>query len=191
VTPASQPGDRLKALLARRPPAPTYQPPRPAAGVEQLLDRSAEIPDARALARLYRERSLTETVPDAEEETVAPAPIWSGAPGTPLAIPPPIADRPPLSPAEIRAVMEDVRNAFGGGGYSIVDRPQVVDEPVVSGDPDVSNPPDAGGGDWVYYLGALLALLVVGGFIYLSLYGPAPFHRPPPSPSPSIGARPA
>ena len=45
------------------------------------------------------------------------------------------------------------------------------------------------GGGWVYVVGGVLTVGVILLFIYLAMYGPAPFRaKPPPSPSASTAA---
>lgn len=203
----SQPSDKLKAILGKRPTTPTPRPaPRSASGVEDLLDKARALPDPRALARLYRDGALAQRLPEDESEAPtrseaegpisydnlpAPAPRFVDNQHAPVAAAygAEVRDRPPMSPADIRKVVQEVKAAFGPTGYSIIERPRPVVPVVVSPDDvaeDTEEPPVSGGvGEWVYYLGALLALAVVVGFIYLALYGPAPFHPPKPSPSPA------
>ena len=163
---------------------------------EALLDRNEALPDSRALARLYRNNELVERLPEDEEHPVAP--ISTAAPPAIPATRAPSApghDRaepghPPLSPAQIRDVMTELEARFPSRSYRTFEAKPLPEDVIPM-------PPDEGDGEAVqetnqpfYILGAILALAVIGVFVYLALNGQLQRHPPTggATPAPSVSA---
>jgi hypothetical protein len=184
----SQGSDRLRAILAsakeKAQAAQAALPQGHAAaetrGVEALLDRNEALPDPRALARMYRERELVERLPEDEEHT--PAPATAAAPGA-AAEP----ARPHLSPAQIRAVMNELQERFTAGTYEVYEPTRRPDEFIPATyqewEEDVAPPLEAPSGT-VYIAGAVGALLIIGVLVLLAIYGPL-LSRPPAGATPT------
>jgi hypothetical protein len=215
---ASQGSDKLKAILAaaqekaraaQAAAATETSPVGETTRVEALLDRNEALPDPRALARLYREKELVERLPEDEEQAVGPAPSAPpAAPGptpevysppvaaaAPLADPHPEPRRPPLSPAQIREVMNELQSQFPSGVYQTFEAKPLPDDviPMPEEDDDRALEQLQEVNESFYILGALFAFAVVGVFVFLALNGPLryrpPAAGPTPSPSASVKAR--
>ncbi|MEA2646008.1 MAG: hypothetical protein QOE92_1091 [Chloroflexota bacterium] len=212
----SQPGDRLreKLRLAREStPQPSRRALEPeAAGAEALVDRHAALPDPMALARMYQASELRARLVDDEVEVpAAPRP----RPPEALAEAPAAAEKevpeepqgptqPLMSPAEIRAVMAELQDMFSVSERSYetfeLSSQSMDDVPMISAAERraereasaVAYYEEATGGTWLYVVGGVLTIAVILGFIYLALYGPAPFRaKPAASPSPPASAAPS
>lgn len=215
MTGPSQPSDRLREILrqARRgtpaPGARAVEADATEAGA--LVDRHAQLPDPMALSRMYRSLELRERLVDDAGEA---APSTEGPAGrdrleAPTAAAPRRDEResvregptrPAMSPAEIRAVMAELHDRFSGSErsyetYELSSRP--ADEiPTLSREEReaqrtaaVSAFEETTGGGWVYVVGGVLTVGVILLFIYLAMYGPAPFRAgSTPSASPSVPA---
>lgn len=214
---ASQGSDKLKAILAQaQAKAQAVQATQAALPelartdrVEALLDRNEALPDPRALARMYRSHDLVARLPEDEDSAVPDAPVAPAnvpAPPPPLpALPdaaeaarvaPRLPDRPPLSPAQIREVMNELRGQFTPGSYMTYEAtPNPVDVIPMPEDDEVGagpvEEPLEEPSERFYLAGALIAMAVIGIFVLLALNGPLRY-RPPaavPSSSPSASAR--
>ena len=223
---ASQGSDKLKAILAaaqekaraaQAAAAAESAAPSETKRVEALLDRNEALPDPRALARLYREKTLVERLPEDEEQAVGAAPAPAPAPAAPAPAPeerevyrppataavpkpPPVDDRaepkrPPLSPSQIREVMNELQAQFPSGTYQTFEAKPLPEDhiplPELPEDEtaEVLEEPR----EIFYILGTLIALVVIAVFVLLALNGPLRY-RPPaggatPSPSASVKAR--
>lgn len=210
---ASQRSDKLKAILAQaQQKAQAAQATRaatpalaPTDGIEALLDHNAALPDPRALARLYRSHDLVVRLPEDDDSAVpaAPVAVAESPPPPPAAAELPYAaepapaapgppDRPPLSPAQIREVMNELRGQFTAGSYMTYEaKPNPVDVIPMPEEDEVVAAPIVELNERFYIAGALIALAVIGIFFLLALNGPLRY-RPPaagPSPGPSASAR--
>ena len=217
---ASQGSDKLKAILAQAQEkaraaqaataAAAAAAPAETRRVEALLDRNEALPDPRALSRLYRNKELVERLPDDEDQAVgaastpppAPTPPPPPAPESPVAAAavPVVRDdrdtaqpkRPPLSPAQIRDVMNELQAQFPSAPYQTFEARPLPDDVI----PMPDEPEDetavvlAEPNEAFYIVGALVALVVIGVFVLLALNGPLRY-RPPAgaaSPAPSASA---
>ena len=214
---ASQPSDKLKAILAEAraradasratgtAPVSTRETHR----VEALLDRNEELPDPRALARMYRQKSLVEQLPE-DDDHAAPPPVAPAPPPThvedlpergPALYTPPVTrlpaeprpDHAPLSPDQIREVMNELRQQFTSHEYATYE-PRPLPEEVIpfADEPDEEEgaPPVADTAGIFYVIGTILALVLIGGFVLLAVNGPLRYRPPTPTPSaPSTSAR--
>ena len=111
---ASQPSAKLKAILAEararaeatKAAGAATPPTRETQRIEALLDRNEDLPDPRALARMYREKTLVERLPEDDNHVVGAASALADAPvenlpdrGRPVFTPPPA--RPPARAGQI------------------------------------------------------------------------------------------
>jgi len=177
VTTASQPSDRLRQILREHSRAAGGPPPRqaPLAPGDALLEREGALPDALALARLYRNKDLVERLP--EEDDVA----------APESAPPPavIVERgkqyvqsPPLSPSEVRAAIRQLQVEFSPhDAYQLIEPARREEEllPLVEELELREEAEPEGEGLRLALTGAVI-LLVVGVFIWLALFGPLRAH---------------
>jgi len=153
-----------------------------------LLDRNQALPDARALARLYRNNELVDRLPEDDEHplVVIPKPV----PAVPVDHAPP--GRPPLSPVQIREVMNELQAQFPSRTYRTFEaRPLPEDViPMPNQDADEEAGELEGINQPFYILGALLLLAVVGVLVYLALNGQLLSHPPAggATPAPSVSA---
>lgn len=210
---ASQGSDKLRDILAAAKEKSLAAQAAAAAGVagapaatnrvEALLDRNEVLPDPRALARLYRDKTLVERLPDDEEHAVGPAPgapvtgtaIYSppvAPPVRPVEAPEPEPRRPPLSPTQIREVMSELQAQFPSGTYQTFEARPLPDDVIpTSEDPDgMAAEPIEEPREIFYMLGAVLALVIIVVFVLLALNGPLRY-RPPAgraTPGPSASA---
>ena len=186
------------------------QPAQGEATVEALLDKSQPLPDPKALSRLYREQALAE-LPDESDETAPASTATSGpppsAPGQSAQPPQPSAgviSQPPMSPAEMRAVMRSLQEQFSTSSYKVYELPKAPPDDFGA----VHLPEhqelerqqleqtleqaasDARRSNLVYLVGAVLVIVVIGTFIYLATSGPLKAPAPSPTPSASPSARP-
>jgi hypothetical protein len=150
------------------------------------LNREGKLPDAMALARLYRERELVERLPDEDEAALATAPPTTPQPE----VAPTVVERgkqyaqsPPMSAAEVRAAIRQLQVEFQThDAYQVIDRPVRVEPTLVA--PEVEPEPELEREGLRAAIAGILILLVVGGFIWLALYGPLRAPTPRTSPSP-------
>ncbi|GAC1332156.1 MAG: hypothetical protein NVSMB17_10930 [Candidatus Dormibacteria bacterium] len=190
---ASQPSDRLKAMVAAaRAMAEDHASapgagPRQTADVEPLLDRARELPDARALARMYRDRDLDARLPDDADPPTAGA-LYTPPPAASPGVAPAPA-RAPLSPAQVRAVMGQLSEQFGVREYTTFAPRTVVPEVVPPADEPPGDPGETR--DAFYLVGTLVAIIIIAVFIFLALRGPLRYSAPAPpaGPSPSSVTR--
>jgi hypothetical protein len=184
------------------------QPAQGEATVEALLDKSQPLPDPKALSRLYREQTLAE-LPDESDEAARASTATSGAPpaapGPSAQQPLPsggVISQPPMSPAEMRAVMKSLQEQFSTSTYKVYEVPKAPPDDFGA----VHLPEqqelerqelerqeleqtlerlasDARRSNLVYMVGAVLVVVVIGTFIYLATSGP--LKAPAPSPTPS------
>lgn len=208
----SQPGDKLKAVLKRAreaTPRPMGKalPGAAESGARDLVDRNAALPDSRALARLYQSEELRRDLPDDDIQAMSRkrGPGWeelpppAGRDGAAQVESPEAATRPSMSVAEIRSVMVDLAERFNVSSdsyetYSLSSRPyddyedpsfaEAREKEKLEIEEAVAAVEAAARGEWVYLLGAVLALAVVLLFIFLALNGVGPF-KPAPSPATS------
>jgi hypothetical protein len=205
VNSPSQKGDSLKAVLKRAREA----TPRPVgkalpgegkSDARDLVDRNAALPDPRALARLYQSDELRRDLPGDEVQATDSerTPGWEA--------PADAATRPSMTPAELRAVMTDLAERFKVSAdsyetYSLSSRPyddyedphfaEARERERVEIEEAIARVEAAARGEWVYLLGAVLALAVVLLFIFLALNGVGPFKTTPaPNPPPVATASP-
>jgi hypothetical protein len=216
---ASQRSDKLKEILAQAQhkarAAQAAQAAAPALTetdrIESLLDRNEALPDSRALARLYRSKDLVERLPDDEDSATPASPaVAPEAPSAPLVAESPepapgdatgapdpaqaarqAPARPPLSPAQIREVMNELREQFTSGTYMTYEaKPNPVDVIPMPEDDYVAPEPVEETNELFYVVGAVIALAVIGIFVLLAFNGPLRY-RPPAggaAPSPSASA---
>jgi hypothetical protein len=180
------------------------------ATVEALLDKSQPLPDPRALSRLYKEQALAQLPDDTDEAPPARAPGWSEAapsalapiPGTQQPPPQPtepVTTRPTLSPAEVRAVVNSLQEKFSGSSYMLYEVPKApVDDLGAASLREQEEreraeleqlAQEARHSNLVSLMGALLVIVVIGGFIWLATVGPLK-AKPAPSATPSATAKP-
>jgi hypothetical protein len=206
----SQGSDRLKAILAEakakasaaQAAGPTEASVAETQRVEALLDRNEALPDPRALSRLYRSKDLVERLPEDEDSAPATPGIYRAQPGVihppprgadaapteVAAAPEPRADevkRPPLSPAQIREVVEQLKERFGEGSYTTYE-PKALPVEVIPSleEPEAEVEAIEEPREIFYIVGTVVALVVIGVFVLLALNGPLRY-RPPAGPSPS------
>gem|GEM_PF-3543402 len=171
--------------------------------VETLLDRNEALPDPRALARMYKQKSLLERLPDDDDHAPSPAGPQPDSEevlpdrGRPVYTPPtakaPGADtRPshaPLSPAQIREVMNDLREQFTAHEYATYEARSLPEDVIPFDDePDADGPPPGEPREIFYVIGTIVAILVIGVFILLALGGPLRYRPPASTPSPHASA---
>jgi hypothetical protein len=199
---ASQGNDRLKAILAqaraRAAAAESAGPPAPPPGethrVEALLDKGEALPDPRALARLYKDKTLVARLP--EDEDAAAAGQQGAPPGSGGSIAvedraDPVPSRPPLNPTQIREVMNELKEQFESKAYVTFEaKPNPIDVIPMAEEPDAEEGPEplAETHEGFYILGGILAILVVGLFVLLTVSGPLRYRAPAGAPSPSASA---
>jgi hypothetical protein len=217
VNSPSQPSDRLRDILQRARERHAAAAAAPAAQqegqatVEALLDKSQPLPDPRALSRLYREQALAQ-LPDESDEAAPASTATSGhepvAPGSsaqmqPLPTGGAMTSQPPMSPAEMRAVMKSLQEQFSTSTYRVYEVPkappddfgavqlQERDELEEQERQELELEQlarDARRSNVAYLVGALLVVVVIGTFLYLAISGP--LKAPAPSATPSASARP-
>jgi hypothetical protein len=186
------------------------------ATVEALLDKSQPLPDPRALARLYQDQVLTRLPDETDEVAAAPAapaaaPAWSELPVPPPAPgsiahsqpPPPTeaaSSRPTMTPAEMRQVMNNLQEKFSSSSYRIFEPPKrVVEDDYAAASMREREEREraeleelareARHSNVVSLLGAVLVIVVIGGFIWLATSGPLK-AKPAPSATPTATAKP-
>jgi hypothetical protein len=210
---ASQGSDKLKAILAdarakadaARAAGGPERTPAETRRIEALLDRNEALPDPRALARMYQSKELVEKLPDDEESapnapstapdaaSPAPRPVTVEAPaeatpdrrGTEEAA----YARPPLSPAQIREVMNELKEQFTGGSYVTYEAKALPEDviPMPEEETDETVPIEEPN-ELFYIAGAVIAMVVIGIFVVLALNGPLRYQPPPGGSSPSPAA---
>jgi hypothetical protein len=211
---ASQGSDKLKAILAdarakaeaARAAGGPEGSPTETRRIEALLDRNGALPDPRALARMYQSKELVEKLPDDEESTpsapsTAPAAALPAsrraAPEAPPEATPAGRDteeaayaRPPLSPAQIREVMNELKEQFTGGSYVTYEAKALPEDVIPMAEEEIDETvPIEEPNELFYIAGAVIAMVVIGIFVVLALNGPLRYKPPPASPpSPSASA---
>ncbi|MGI8609886.1 MAG: hypothetical protein ACR2MY_11760 [Candidatus Dormibacteria bacterium] len=208
---SSQSSDKLKTILAAAKErslaaqAAAAAPPNAETHrVDALLDRTESLPDPRALSRLYRDKELVDRLPDDEEQAIGPStstpPTDSRAPAV---YSPPVATaisggteaatqprRPPLSPTQIREVMQELQEHFSSGTYRTFEAKPLPDDVIpMTDDPEeetVAVPEEPR--EIFYILGAVLALGIIAVFVILALNGPLRYRAPAGGATPSPSA---
>lgn len=210
MTPTSQPGNKLmqilddarersarsRALREHFPQAAGASGQASGAAVEDLLDKNRDLPDPLALARLYRSPELVERLPD--EDDARPGPSFQ-PPGSAGQAPAPettvggggpdpgameLMDRPRFSAEEVREVMAQLRQKFGSAeGYAVYQPAPPMDDALPGLLPEPEPVAPARSSEWLYLLGGLVALLVIGVFVYLAVVGPLSYHPPSSAPT--------
>jgi hypothetical protein len=151
------------------------------------LNKEGALPDAMALARLYRQAELVERLPDEDEAAVVVAPEAPAPEAPPIVVEhgKQFAQSPPMSPAEVRVALKQLQEEFQAyDAYNIVDRPPRVEPTLIAA--EVEPEPELAREGVRALVAGILILLVVGGFIWLALYGPLRAPAPTASPSPVV-----
>jgi hypothetical protein len=193
--PPASPSDKLKAIVAAGRAAAAQNAVAPKSGgmdVQNLVDKNAALPDALALKRLLESEELERRLAPEDDESPDEREVYRARrppPDGELAAGAEIVASAPMSRAELRNVLADLQETFGGsyGFREVRAKPDVV-----FSDPDAVEDEEHGpDNSWI--IGALIAFLLIAGFLYAITVGPlrpAPAPAPAPSPSPSISASP-
>jgi len=149
----------------------------PEASPDDLVARGAAVPDARALARLYRDPELVGRLPEGSDDTSA-----AGRRRTPTQAG---GTQPTMSMAEVREVVKELQQQSGPATYRTFEPPREEAPPVVAEEApaaEVEGPPS--GPEWAFVFGAAAVLLAVLVLVYLAAIGPLHYRGPIPGTSP-------
>jgi hypothetical protein len=94
-----------------------------------------------------------------------------------------------MSPAEVRNVLRELQSAFTSTAapFSTVEISAAPRDQSIQPVAEEADEEEARGGEWLYLVGAAVALLLIIGFLYAALAGPLK-QTPGPTATPTPGA---